>query len=67
MRPDTEPNVHAKRIMAGAFVLVAAAVAVRVGSHFPTLALGVALTGVVTFGCYVIGLVALELSPGNHS
>jgi len=67
VRPDTEPNIHAKRIMAGAAALTAAAAVVHgvvwLAFHAPTVALGAFILSFVGVGCYALGVVALEMTP----
>jgi tryptophan-rich sensory protein len=63
MRPDTEPNQHAKRIMAGAFALFVVAVITFAWewllAHSSTLAVGVAIVGIAGVFCYVLGYIVL--------
>lgn len=65
MRPDTEPNEHAQRIMAGAAVLTAGLLFSHLAfwtiANAPTVALGIAVLSMATGVCYVLGTVALDV------
>lgn len=69
MRPDTEPNKHAKRIMAGAFALTIATLLVKGYFWLLANAKAIAIIGTgfvfVIIACYAIGTIALVMTPGE--
>jgi len=69
MRPDTEPNPHAKRIMAGAAALTVAALGVRgatwVSVNYPFAGRAAMVLVCATVACYTVGTVVMAMTPGN--
>lgn len=69
MRPDTEPNPHAKRIMAGAAIITAIVGLARgigwLSNHYPTFGLAAFLFGMALISCYVFGILALDVVGGG--
>lgn len=69
MRPDTKPNPHAKRIMAGAAVLTTVALGIRaaawLSTNYPLAARGALILACSTVVCYAVGTIGLTMAPGN--
>jgi len=59
MRPDTEPNIHAQRIMVGAVLFTAVvalgSIAEWSANNYPTIFAGVLIVSVAAFMCYLVG------------
>jgi len=70
MRPDTEPNKHAKRIMAGAFVLSVSLGtvhgAVWLWVNYTTVAIAIGWIASTAIICHILGTIALDVY-GNIS
>jgi hypothetical protein len=69
MRPDTEANPHAARVMAGAAVITIVVLGVHTSfwfvEHYATIALGTALVGGAGIASYIVGAIVLDVIDGG--